>query len=77
MNESLIDRYERNVARIGEVSRDFLRLENEMNSRDYKIKNNTEMVMDFKDKMSTEVATFMRQVTRELDAFTLKTNKAS
>jgi len=60
MNESLVDRCERNVARITEVSREYQRLEAEMNSRDYRIKNNTEMVMDFKEKLATEMATFMR-----------------
>lgn len=77
MNESLVDRCERNVVRITEVSREYQRLEAEMNSRDYRIKNNTEMVMDFKEKLATEMTTFMRQVTRDLDNFTLKTNKAS
>jgi archaellum component FlaC len=48
-----------------------------MNSRDFRVKNNTEMVMEFKEKVSTEIATFMRQVTRELDGFTIKTNKAA
>jgi hypothetical protein len=59
MNESLIDRYERNVARITEVSRDYQRLEAEMNSRDYRIKNNTDMVMEFKENLTTEITTFM------------------
>ena len=47
------------MARITEVSREYQRLEAEMNSRDYRIKNNTEMVMDFKEKLATEMATFM------------------
>ena len=77
MQEALIDRCERNVLRIGEVSKEYQRLEGEMNARDYRVKNNTDMVMEFKEKVTTEISTFMRQVTRELDAYTLKTNKAA
>ena len=77
MNESLIDRCERNVVRITEVSREYQRLETEMNARDYRVKNNTDMVVEFKEKVTTEITTFMRQVTRELDSYNLKTNKAA
>ncbi len=77
MNESLVDRCERIVGRISEVSKEYSRLEGEMNSRDSRVKNNTEMILEFKDKISTELATFMRQMTRELDGFSIKTNKAA
>ena len=77
MNESLVDRCERIVGRISEVSKEYSRLEGEMNSRDSRVKNNTEMILEFKDKISTELATFMRQMTRELDSFSIKTNKAA
>ena len=77
MNESLVDRCERNVGRINEVSKEYSRLEGEMNSRDSRVKNNTDMILEFKEKINTELATFMRQVTTELDAYNLKTNKAA
>jgi hypothetical protein len=60
MNESFIDRCERNVVRITEVSKEYSRLEGEMNSRDYRVKNNTDMVIEFKEKISAELASFMR-----------------
>ncbi len=76
MNDSLIDRCERNVQRSNEISRDFVRMENEMGPRDTRILNNTEQIITFKEKISLEVSNFMKQTTRDLDNFLVRSNKA-
>ena len=76
MNDSLIDRCERNVQRSNEISRDIVRMENEMGPRDTRILNNTEQIITFKEKISQEVSNFMKQTTRDLDNFLVRSNKA-
>ncbi len=59
-NESLIDKCERSFQKINEVNRDILRIEEEMGPRDARIKHNTELVINFKEKITTEVTAFMK-----------------
>ena len=55
MNESLVDRCERNKDRTGDLMKDLLRLEGELSVRDNRIKHNTELIVQYKDKVNTEI----------------------
>ena len=47
-----------------------------MGPRDTRIHNNTEQIINFKEKISLEVNAFMKQTTRDLDNFLVRSNKA-
>ena len=75
MNESLVDRCERNVQRTNELNREITRIDKENGPRDTRILTNTEQIITFKEKISLEVTAFMKQTTRDLDNYLMRSNK--